>query len=216
MICYCSSFEKPDGKLRFCADHHRFFIDDRELPSVTKVLKACWPVKPNFAAAPPDVLENARQRGSDLDALCSAYVAGTLDRIPKGTREDVKELFLKAQPWFDEALKTGPLKTQERLTDGNIAGITDFTGAAIVFDLKGTYDIEPYYPVQVGGYIQLYEAQYQRKVEAAGILHVTARLTKPRWIPLDPEECLTDWKILRRTWEMAQRRLRPLEAVEKQ
>lgn len=206
MICVCHIIGERDV-LRFAECHHRFFLNDRELPSVTKILRACWPVKPDFSAAPADVLENARIRGSALDELCSAYVAGKLDRIPAGTREDVKDLFLKALPWFDEALKTGPLKAQERLTDGFVAGITDFTGEAIVFDLKGTYDIEPYYPVQVGGYIELFEAQYKRQVEAAGILHVTARLPKPRWIPLNVAECRDDWKTLRRCWEMAHRRL---------
>lgn len=217
MICTCHTIGEKD-KLRFAECHHRFWMNDRELPSVTKILRSCWPVKPDFAAADPAVLENARQRGSDLDALLSAYVSGSLTCIPAGTREDVKDLFLKTQPWFDDAMSKFGLRSQVAVTDGEIAGILDFCadGPVVILDLKGVHTLEAYYEIQVGGYIDLYEKQYRRQVEVAGILHITARFSKPRWIPLDVDECRRDWRIVRQTWEMAQRRLtRPTTGGEK-
>ena len=199
--CLCHTDEFSEA-LRFCAEHHRFYVGMKELPSVTKVLRSCWPVKPDFSAAPPDVLENARQRGVELDGLLSVYVAGKLDAIPAGTREDVAALFFKAQPWLDAEL---PLRSQVMVTDGSIAGFADFVSdkTLTVIDLKTTYDIEPYYAIQVGAYLDLYEEQSGNEVVRAGILHVTARFAQPKWIPLNVDEIRRDWQILRRTWEMA-------------
>lgn len=209
MICTCHDIRVKD-ELHFAECHHRFWLNDKELPSVTKILKSCWPVKPDFSAADPAVLENARQRGAELDSLLSAYVAGKLDRIPAGTREDTKELFLKAQPWFDDAMSKFGLRSQVVVNDGKVAGILDFCadGPVVILDLKGVHTLEAYYEIQVGGYIDLYERQYKRLVEIAGILHITARFSRPLWVPLDVDECRRDWRIVRETWEMAQRRLK--------
>jgi hypothetical protein len=204
MNCLCGSV-LPETVL--CSEHHKYFQSGRELAAVSRVLRSCWPVKSSFADVDRAVVENARDRGVEVDALLSRYAEGKLDKVPAGTREDAKELFFKAKEWVDAALKAGPIRSQVILSAGGIAGMCDFIVAGpMIVDLKATYDIEAYYPIQLGLYGLLYEEQHRQAVEGLGILHVTARLAKPRWIPLDVDECKRDAKLIRDTWMMAQRR----------
>jgi len=186
---------------------HQYWLGEKELPSVTKVLRACWPLKKSFEAADPAVIENARERGVEVDTLLSRYAVGELSAIPAGTRTDAVELFLKAKGWIDAALKAGSIQSQVILSDGNIAGMCDFIVAGpVIVDLKATYDIEAMYPVQLGLYALLYEEQFKQVVEGLGILHVTKRFDRPKWIPLDADECKRDARLILDTWKMAHRR----------
>lgn len=204
MTCPCQSVRERD-RLYFCEEHHRFWRNDKQLASVTQIIKACWPVKPDFAGAQPDVLENARDRGTRLDEIVTEYIQRGTVTIPANDRKDAKELFRKAKEWVDQAPE---IQCQRIVADDEVAGILDFLvcGNCIV-DLKGSYNLEAYYPVQIGGYIELFEAQEKKQVEACGILHVTERFPRAKWVPLDVNECREDWRTLRRSWQMAKRRL---------
>ena len=60
------------------------YFCDRRLTSVGKIIRSCWP--PPERPIPPDVIENARDRGEQVDRLFAAYVLGKLNTIPAGTR----------------------------------------------------------------------------------------------------------------------------------
>lgn len=205
MNCLCGSV-LPETIL--CAEHHRYFRSGRELASVTRVLKSCWPVKPSYEKADPAVIENARDRGVEVDGLLSKYAEGKLAAIPAGTREDAKDLFMKAKDWVDVAREVGPIRSQVILSDDTMAGMCDFVVAGpTIADLKATYEVEAFYPIQLGLYALLFEEQHKQSVEGLGIIHVTKRYAGPRWIPLDVDECKRDARLIRDTWNMAQRRI---------
>lgn len=197
--------KRPD--VIFKPDSHQYFRGDRELTSVSKVLRSVWPIKPSWDKVDPAVIENARDRGIEVDGLLSRYALGELKAIPAGTREDSRDLFLKARAWVDVALEAGPVRSQVILADETIAGTCDFIVAGpTIADLKCTYDVELSYPLQLGLYALLYEEQYGKAVEGIGIIHVTKRYPTPKWISLDVEECKRDARLIRDTWNMAQRR----------
>ncbi len=203
--CVCNSIGAPSTEVRLCSRCHVYWRGDQRLTSVSTIIKAVWPIRPDYSEAPADVLENARIRGVEVDALFTAYLRGTLSKIPAGTREDVKDLLLKLVQWWDtygwdnadgQVLLAGPTE----------AGTCDIRGESIIADLKCTYDIEPMYPVQLGGYADLNEAQYGRLPTTLGIIHLTKRFKQPQWIPLDVEECVRDYRLCRDVYRMAVRR----------
>lgn len=204
--CKCVSF---DGgvSLRFCEAHHRFYKGPKELASVTSVLKACWPVKPNWAAADPATLENARERGILVDDLFSAYVAGRLTKIPAGTREDSIELFFQLKEWYDD-LGVSCGASQVMLSDDDIAGITDVVIDGFIWDVKTVFSLDPQYEIQVGAYADMYEHQFRDRPRGIGIVHVNKRFKKPQIFELDLKGCSSDWRHMKAAYLMAMRRVR--------
>jgi hypothetical protein len=168
---------------------------------VTKVIKNTWPIKPDFSAADPEVLENARDRGVVVDDLFSAYVNGTLTKIPGGTRRDAVDLFLKLQKWWDK--RGVKARSQVMLADDEIAGTCDIiTEDGWIYDVKATYNIEPTYPIQLGAYAHLHGAW----PKGIGIIHVTKRFEAPKLIELSLTQCLGDWVTVRALWQVVERR----------
>jgi hypothetical protein len=205
--CSCGSIGRED--LRLCADHHRYWRGDKELVSVTKIIKSMWPIKPGFSSAPPDVLEHARERGIRVDRYFSEYLAQGSVRIRAGEWEEVETLIKSLTNWWSEEFHRGPGDTQSQvlLADDSIAGTADVVCCGCIIDLKTTYDIEPFYALQVGAYADLFEATYGCEAEVIGIVHATKRFRQPNYIDLDIDECVKDWRILRDAWFMVQRRM---------
>lgn len=207
-LCECSSWDPQvdADRVRFCEVHHVYKRGAQELVSVTRVLKSVWPVKPDFSKADPDVLENARVRGVQVDQLFTQWLRGHLAAIPAGTREDAKELFKKLTDWWRENV-THPAHAQVILAGKAVAGMCDvITHEPIIRDLKTTYDIEPMYPVQLGAYGDLYEEMYGCPPEGLEIIHLTKRFAKPQVVKLDVAECVRDWRLVKDTYQMALRR----------
>ncbi len=199
--CRCGSL-MPEVVI--CPDHHRYFKLGKELTSVTRILKRMIP--PDFSGADPDVLENARLRGVSVDELFSAYVEGKLGCIPAGTRRDAVDLFLKLRHWWDKFYGQRIEMSQVILADDEIAGTCDvMLGSGHIFDVKATYNIDPSYPLQLGAYADLYNAQHGT-FPGIGILHVTARYDEVKVITLDVAECVEDWRALRAAYRVIQRR----------
>lgn len=172
---------------------------------MSKVIRSTWPLKPDFSKADPAVIENARDRGIVVDTLFSAYVNGTLDCIPRGTRQDAVELFFKVRRWWDSR-KHANAKAQVILADNDLAGTCDVWDDDEVYDLKATHDIEPVYPLQLAAYAELHFATFQRPVKKLGIIHVTKRYAEPKIIRVDLASTLQDWQTMRQMWSMVQRR----------
>lgn len=197
--------------VRFYECCHSYYRGDRRLTSVTSVLKSTWPEKPDFSAAPDGVIESARERGTEVDALFSAWLAGTLDAIPAGTREDSKDLLLKLIPWWQET-DYREARAQIVLADDEIAGTADIVTESAVFDLKTTYNLEPTYRLQVGGYCHLYEAEYGELPETCGIIHLTKRFPEPKCIVYDPVTVVSEFRVVLTMWRLTQRLTRKASA----
>lgn len=212
LTCLCGSIGNTDG-LRLCSLCHRYWRNDKKLISVSRVIKTCWPLKPDFSKAPPEKLENARDRGTVVDGLFSAYVNDELDCIPRGTREDAVALFHKIRRWWDDHVHH-EYKAQVLLADDVIAGTCDVVSDDWVYDLKTTYNIEPTYPLQVAAYAQLYFATFARPVKGVGIIHLTERFPAPKIIKIDLDEALQDWLTIRQMFELVQRRAKKLPEVD--
>ncbi len=191
--------------VRFDPDEHRYWRDEKELMSVSKVLRSVWPFKPDFSAADPAVIENARDRGVVVDRLFCDYQAGNLSEIPPGTRTDAMELFWKLKKWWDGRHKIA--QTQVILADDNIAGMCDILAdEESIYDIKATHDIEPMYQLQLGAYADLHFATFGKAVKSIGIIHVTKRYREARLIKVDLGEALKDWLLIKDTYLMAKRR----------
>lgn len=205
VVSTCTCGDVSENVITFCKEHHIYRRGLKELASVTRVLKSTWPIPPDFSKADPAVLESARERGVELDVLFTAYVNGTLNFIPAGTRSDVVELFDKLQKWWDrQGVKA---QAQVILADSEIAGTCDIlTHDGAIFDLKATYDIEATYPIQVGFYAVLHEAMYGKVPESLGIIHCTKRYPEPKLINVPVATAYDDAEVVRAMWKMVQRR----------
>lgn len=202
LACLCLAPPSPD--VTFCAEHHVYARNGKRLASITSVLKTTWPEKPDFSAAPEGVIENARERGSEVDALFSRWLTGQLTEIPVNTREDSRDLLLKLTDWWRDS-SYGPARAQVILTDDEIAGMVDILPEKAVLDLKTTYDLEPTYRLQVGGYCHLYEAECGELPETCGIIHLTKRFAQPKFIAFDPVSVVSEFRVVLDMWRLTQR-----------
>lgn len=205
--CNCASIGNTEG-VRFCASCHKYWRNDIRLISVSQVLKATWPIPPDFSKADPAVLENARDRGIQVDALFSRYVNGTLDCIRKsdGWRADAVQLFFKLRRFWDSRKHDSP-KAQVILADNEIAGTCDILDGDTIYDLKATYNVEKTYHLQLAAYAELHFATFQRPAKTLAIIHVTERYPEPKIIKVDIPSTLQDWATLRQMWSMVRRRV---------
>jgi hypothetical protein len=189
----------------FLPDTHQYFRGERELVSVTRVIKSVWPMDSDFSGARPDVLENARERGIEVDEIFSRWTNNEFaEEMPPGYREDSTELAAKLIDWWcRENFENAGTQAQVVLADNEIAGTVDVLNRPkFIYDVKTTYNLEAYYPVQVGGYCDLYGRTYGVFPERAGIIHVTKRFKEPKLIELNPREIVHDWRVLRTFWLM--------------
>lgn len=202
--CTCQTIGAPAG-VRLCEEHHRYWNGDKQLQSVTRIIRETWPLKKDFEAADPAVLEHARDRGIRVDKYVSAFVAGGGVRIPAGEWQEVVELVQKFVPWWSEIGK-GKAKAQVLLHDEEIAGTCDIVQGGSIWDLKTTYSLEPTYALQVGIYGLLYQSMYGCQPEELGIIQVTKRFREPQALTLNVVETMADAATLLRMWRLVQRR----------
>lgn len=191
--CTCGSIGRTD--LRQCPDHFYIWNGDVRLTSVGRIAGLSFPLDPSI---PTDVLENARDRGSEVDKLFAAYCLGKLRAIPSGTRNDARDLFLKAMKWFDRQ-RFKKVEVQVLLGVSDYGGVLDFRFDGIPCDLKCTYNVEESAKMQVAGYVDL--CGYN----GGHILHVTERYAEPRLVNILMEE-VDDWRVMLAHWRMLKRR----------
>lgn len=199
--CQCGSIGRTD--LRQCPDHHHIWRGDVRLTSVGRIVAHSFPLDPSI---PADKLENARDRGSEVDKLFAAYVLGKLDRIPAGTRKDVFKdeapydgLLQKLMKWYDQQ---GFLKIESQVLLGgeDHGGVLDLKFNGVPVELKSTYEILDSHRLQVAGYDRLGDS-----TNMAAILHVTERLKEPRLVPIGASD-YRDWDIALSHYRMLKRR----------
>ncbi len=182
--------------------YHRGLV---RLESVTRVIRETWPIKPSWDQVDPAVIENARDRGIVVDELFSAWLNGTLDRIPAGTREDARDRFLALTEWWSH----GTAKAQVILADDEIAGQADIVLPTAIYDLKNTAQIESTYSLQLGAYADLYEKEHGRLPDALGVIHVThpkGKSVSIKVIHFDVAIAVSEWRLLRQFWTLVKRK----------
>src|SRR5262245_18955913 len=79
MNCTCQTIGAPK-ELRRCEEHHRYWLGDRQLDSVSKVIHTLLPT--DFSAVPPLVLECARLRGIIVDTYFSEWLTDPINVVP--------------------------------------------------------------------------------------------------------------------------------------
>ncbi len=193
--CQCGSIGRTD--LRQCPEHWHIWRGDVRLTSVGRIVATSFPLD---SSIPPAVLENAKERGAEVDRLFGQYVMGKLERIPAGTRTDSRDLLLKLIRWFEKQkeLNIGQVEPQVLLGGEDHGGVVDFMFDGVPVDLKCTYNVEVSARMQIAGYEAL-----SRK--AGYILHVTERNAAARLIPLADQD-RDDWQIVLEHWRMLRRR----------
>ena len=188
--CRCGSIGNVDG-IRFCAGHHRYWLNDRELSSVGKVIKTVFPT--SYDGADPAVLENARVRGVLVDQyFCQYLQLKPGEEFSVGTeRQDVKDRLKALIPWWERS-ELEVIATQEIVyseADG-IAGALDIRCSdgisEHVIDLKCVSELKPAYALQLGAYLTYSNA------DCVGILHSTAKGVK--LVSYDADRCRWWWQ----------------------
>lgn len=201
--CRCSTIG-AEAKIQLCVEHHAYWLGDKRLASVTQVIKSTWPIKPSWDQVDPAVIEHARERGSRVDDYFTEYLNFGVVTIQAGEWTEVLDLLEKLILWWNGYDRSA--KSQVILHDDTIAGMCDLVGDGFLYDLKTTYGLEPVYAIQVGAYMDLYQRMTGKDLRDIGIIHLTKRFQRPKLIPLDPQQCLADWRTLRAMWEMVQRK----------
>lgn len=189
MTCCCGSIGNRDG-IRFCAPDHRYWLDDRELVSVSKVIATCYPKK-SWDGVDRAVVERARTRGERVDRYLSEYVATGNVTLNPGEWREVDERVEIAVKWWDQNIR-GRVHVQKILhseRDG-IAGTADFVIGDSVIDLKNTAQLEKSYKLQMGAYGEYADAG------SLHVLHVNPKLYKEgcRLIAFDRDACRDLWR----------------------
>jgi hypothetical protein len=202
--CTCDSIGRTD--LRQCPEHFRLWRGDRRLKSVGRIISESFPMDPSIRA---DKLENARDRGSEVDVLFARYVLGELSIIPSGMRSDAVALLLKLVNWY-ERQNFSTVEVQVLLGGEDYGGVLDFRFDGLPVDLKCTYNVLHTHRLQVAAYASMLQPQaFSDVVMAHGmggaILHITERLKEPKLVPLKSED-YSDWRVLLEHWRMVERR----------
>lgn len=202
--CTCGT---PDRLEPWQCEHFHVWRGSFRLTSVGRVLREAWPIKPSWDAVDPAVIENARERGEEVDRLFSAWLNGQLTSIPAGTREDSKERMRALCDWWQDS---GMLeaRAQVLLANQEYCGIVDLISGGGIYDVKNTAAIETTYILQLGGYADLYEEMHGCLPSKLGVIHVTQPKDRPvsvRLLEFDVATAVSQWRLLKEFWTMVQR-----------
>lgn len=193
MTCVCGLVTDT---ISLCPEHHRYHLGGRQLAGVTSVIKET--LGTSYEGVDESVLENARDRGNQVDALITAYVMGKLTEYPIGTRHDAKDLFEKFQTWWDKQ-RFKNVSAQAVVHDEEIAGAIDLKADGAIFDVKCTSALMPAHRIQVAGYLEL-----DSHAEGGALIHLTKRYKTPRFEPITMSD-QADWDVVRDFWRLKRR-----------
>ncbi len=189
--CLCECIGAPLA-IRFCAEHHRYHFGDKQLVSVTQVIRTLYPT--DYSMVDPAVLEKARIRGVLVDRyFCEYLKSGRVD-VPQEEREDVKERLKILIPWWDNSgFEIYDVQQIVFSKNDGVAGTLDIAvitkqGKCGVLDLKAVSSLQKSYQLQLGAYLSYSGA------DEAGIVHVTK--DKCRLVHYDAETCKRQWRAI--------------------
>lgn len=140
------------AELTFDSKLHRYFLDGREIPSVSEIMKPLTEMY--YQKIPEKIIEKARIRGSAIHESIENYIL--FNSINEEYRQYV-EMFI--QFMNEEQLQV--VRNEFMLTDGNYAGTIDLLlktkyGDLILVDMKATSKINTeLLELQLAGYDDL-------------------------------------------------------------
>lgn len=192
--CSCASIGAKG--IRFCPACHRYWVGDRELDSVSRVISQIFPKK-SWDGVDKAVVEHARIRGERVDAYACEYIRTGNVAIQPGEWKEVRDRVDIVCDWID-ATKADRIETQQIAyseKDG-VASTKDFDvwvgGSLTIIDLKNTYQAESSWKLQLGC-----QAAYSGDVSGLFVLHVSPSVYGKkgcRLLPYDLDECSELWK----------------------
>jgi len=187
--CACDSIGAPK-EIRRCDEHHRYWLGDKRLDSVSHVIKTL--IASDYSGVDPAVLETARVRGAAIDAYFCEYLQSGTVTVNAGERADVLERLERLISWWDESgLKaTAVQQTVYSEADG-IAGTFDLATEDMIIDLKCVSKLMPNYGLQLGAYLCMDKQTFP--LRDAAILHVTKE--KVRLVKYNAKKCRDQWKV---------------------
>ncbi len=159
---------------------HCYSLNGKKLESVTTTIRSVWPNRPSFENAPVHVLEHARLRGQRVDYWCGLYAEnnGVVDV------DDTEEVVTRVEifdAWWNK-VKPVYLYHQRMVWNEEFCGTLDLMvmidNRACIIDLKCSHDPQETWPIQVGGYLDLYNHTPrgdQFNVEETAVLHIHPR-----------------------------------------
>ena len=189
----------PEGVVVFHPCCHGYLLGSKRLASVTKVMREVLP--DDYTGVDVDVVESARERGCEVDALITAYVRGEMTtHYPANTREDSIDLFERLFLPFWQRSNFGKVGAQIITHDNEIAGMIDLLADeySTVIDVKATFNVLSKHHIQVAAYAELSGA---RKMM---LIHLSKRFSQARIVDV-PQSARHDWKVVREFWALKKR-----------
>lgn len=149
---------RAPGALRFEETEHRYFVDDVEVPGVTRALEAAKLI--DFSQVPRDVLERAKERGTAVHSAIHYWLDGDLD---EATLTEETHGYLMAALSFLHQMKVTPVRVERFVhsTAHRYAGRLDLEALLerkdggvdkAVIDWK-TGLVQPAHRIQLAGYV---------------------------------------------------------------
>lgn len=196
--------DKIQGDIQFKdADHsYTHLPTGKKLTPVSRVIETVFSTK-SWDGASPEVVENARWRGVEVDNYLTEYLRLGEVTIPRDSEEDqdVANRVMVASRIYEAEFLGLPVEPQWIVynLEHGIAGTLDFwIDSRIIADLKSTYQAEKAWTLQLGAY-----AEYApRPVERAGIIHVSPKVYPSGgvWMEYDVEACRRYWRKAVEWW----------------
>ncbi len=176
---------------RYDAEKHEYWRGDRKLPSITQIIAEVWARRDG---APEDAIEKARLRGEFVDMQFMFWLAGNDLTIQAGIPQEWVDALGQAIDYWNTYRAGSKVQCQVRLFGQDEAGTCDLIieGTEIV-ELKSTWEISKTVPAQLGGYGWLHDTEPM----TFGVLHCHKRLKKAKFMPVDSEIALHDWRTVR-------------------
>lgn len=174
---------------------HRYFLGERELPAVTRIMEDAGIV--DFSRVKPDILETARQRGTAVHVACALYDQGTLDYA---SLADESYGYLAAWILFRHQTGFEPSIIEKRLCTQfhGYAGTIDRAGSMSKAKTPAIIDIKTGLPGDDAPGIQL--AAYECLMKEADLLgsrfrRIAVHLTPDGKYRMEPHENPNDFPV---------------------
>ena len=163
------------GVFAFDEANHKYYVDGREIPSVSRVLQFAG-VLPNYAAIAQAVVEVARDRGNIVHELIHKHHT---DGSSLRAVDEKSDGCLRAYEDFLKVTKYEPIYTEERLYSEvwEYAGTIDSVGwlwsERVLIDLKTTSVIhQEAVELQTAAYLALHVENHSTPIQKRLVLHL--------------------------------------------
>jgi hypothetical protein len=181
--------------LRFEADSHTYYFNEKRIPSVSEIMRPMS--KANYDMIPPHILENARARGVRVHEAIEEY-----EQIGIEPDEEEVKLYFDSYMQVRAKNKFEVVESEIILTNGLFAGTLDqiilSNGVLSINDIKNTSKIHTdMLSVQLYAYQQL--AQYNGfDIQECYVTHLTKKRGVMKLIEPNKElfdELWSDWQF---------------------